>query len=164
MPDRLYLSCWIRGFSEQNMLRHFEKLLGVFPYSKLAQRGPTLRVYAIERVEPPVFEKEFGAGTEPSRIIQATQEVMAPDSVAEVDGAWDLWQYEEDWSVKPSAVTMMCLGPEFENDNTDHLRIEFGLDSRFLPIPGVESLAADGAVQLAESVASGEPDREHAAR
>ena len=139
MPDRLYLSCWIRGFSEQNMLRYFEKLLGLFPYSQLAQRGPTLRVYAIERVEPPQIEKEFAPETDASKIVDAAREVMADDSVAEVEAAWDLWQYDEDWKLRPSAVTLMCIGPEFENENHDHLRIEFGLDSRFLPIPGIDS-------------------------
>jgi hypothetical protein len=128
------------------MLRHFEKLLELFPYSKLAQRGPTLRVYAIERVEPPQLEKEFGQGMDATQIVDVAREVMAEDSVAEVETAWDLWQYDEDWKVRPSAVTLMCIGPEFQNENRDHLRIEFGLDSRFLPVPGI-----DGSLRMGQS-------------
>jgi len=47
MSDRLYLSCWVQGFSDSNLLRHFGKMLDVFPFSKLSKTGPVLRVYAI---------------------------------------------------------------------------------------------------------------------
>jgi len=59
VPDRLYFSCRLRGTSEAQILDQFGKLLGVFPFSKLAKRGPALRIYAIQQVEPPVFEREF---------------------------------------------------------------------------------------------------------
>jgi len=44
------------------MLRHFGKMLEVFPFSKLAKVGPVLRVYAIEYKEPPLFERHFDPG------------------------------------------------------------------------------------------------------
>jgi len=43
MSDRLYLSCWVRGYSDFTMLRHYAKLLETFPFSKLSQRPQTLR-------------------------------------------------------------------------------------------------------------------------
>jgi len=33
---------------------------------------------------------------------------------------------------------LCCFGPAFDNEEGDHLRIEFGVDSRFLPQPGIE--------------------------
>ena len=138
MADRLYLSCWIRGFNESNMLRHFEKLLGLFPFSRLEQRGLALRVYAIERVEPPQMEREFQTPAEPREIASAAREFAHADSSIEVDGSWDLWQFDEDWKLAPAAVTLLCLGPSFENESDDHLRIEFGPDSRFLAVPEIE--------------------------
>ena len=138
MADRLYLSCWIRGFDESNMLRHFEKLLGLFPFSQLAQRGPVLRVYALERQEPPQLEREFPHRAEPALLGAAAQEFAHPDSSTEVDTFWDLWQFDQEWKLAPAPVTLVCRGPQFDDHNTDHLRIEFGSDARFLPLEGVE--------------------------
>lgn len=47
-----------------------------------------------------------------------------------------------DWRVAPAPVRILCLGPEFDNDEGDHLRIDFGLDSQFLPTPGAENAIA----------------------
>jgi hypothetical protein len=138
VPDRLYLSCWIRGFNESNMLQHFEKLLEIFPFSKLSKRGPVLRVYAIEHTEPPIIERAFPLPTDPSLLVEAASELALEDCAMQVDGSWDLWQYEGDWKLEPAAVILSCLGPVFDNEEGDHLRIEFGVDSRFLPQPGIE--------------------------
>ncbi|MCP5109845.1 MAG: hypothetical protein GY953_03305, partial [bacterium] len=59
MAERLYLSYWIRGFTEQNMLRHYERVLLAFPFSRLRPRAE-LRAYAMELAEPPVVAQEFG--------------------------------------------------------------------------------------------------------
>jgi hypothetical protein len=138
MPDRLYLSCWIRGYNESNMLRHFEKMLGLFPFSKLAARGPVLRVYALEHAEPPLAEREFPLVTELSSIVEAASEFTHDDCSVQIDSFWDLWQYDGDWRLKPATVTLSCFGPVFDNELGDHLRIEFGLDAHFLPQPGIE--------------------------
>jgi hypothetical protein len=146
MPDRLYLSCWIRGYNESNMLRHFEKMLELFPFSKLAVRGPVLRVYAIEHAEPPLVEREFPLVTELSTIVEAASEFTHDDCAVQIDSFWDLWQYDGDWKLKPATVTLSCFGPVFDNELGDHLRIEFGLDAHFLPQPGIE-----GSLRLVQS-------------
>lgn len=138
MPDRLYFSCRLREASEPQTLQQFGKLLGVFPFSKLAKRGPVLRIYAIQLVEPPVFEREFPVGTEVDFIIEAMREFLHADCACEIDTFWDLWQYDGDWKLRPAPLTLACYGPQFESDHGDHLRIEFGLDALFLPMPGVE--------------------------
>ncbi len=138
MSDRLYFSCWIRGFNESNLLRHFGKMVELFPFSKLAQRGPVLRVYALEYVEPPLLERPFDPGVAPSDIVAAARDFVQPDCSIEIDGFWDLWQYDSDWKLSPAAVMLTCFGPAFERDHDDHLRIDFGLDSKFLPTAGLE--------------------------
>lgn len=136
--DRLYLSCWVRGYTDANMLRHFERMLGLFPFSKLAARGPVLRIYALEYVEPPQLEREFLPGTEPREIIESAREFAHDDCAYEVDAAWDLWQFDGEWRLAPSAVTLVCFAPAFENETGDQLRIDFGNDARFLPNPHIE--------------------------
>ena len=54
MADRLYLSLWVRGFTEHNMLRHWERLLRRFPFSRL-QPGAGLRVHGVALTEPPIL-------------------------------------------------------------------------------------------------------------
>ena len=147
MSDRLYLSCWVAGFSGQNMLRHYGKLLDAFPASKLSTRASVLRVYALEFVEPPAAERSFEAGAESSLIVAAAREFAKPDCCCEIETAWDLWQHEGDWNLQPVPVRLFCMGPEFEdNEAGDNLRIDFGLDSNFLPMPGVE-----GALRMQQS-------------
>lgn len=119
------------------MLKHFEKVLQAFPYSKLATRGPVLRVRAVEMAEPPLIEREFPKDAT-GELIRASAEFTHEDCCVEVDALWDLWQYDGEWKLAPSATGLFCFGPDFENETGDHLRIEFGLDSRFLPMEGVE--------------------------
>ena len=134
MSDRLYLSCWIAGFNASNMLRHFGRMLALFPYSKLAKRGPVVRVYALEHTEPPLFEREFVPGADPKDLLESAREFMLDDCTTEVDAAWDLWDHNgTEWKLAPVSVTLFCFGPSFDNELGDQLRIEFGLDARFLP-------------------------------
>lgn len=142
MSDRLYLSCWLRP-NGPDRLRHFSRMLDRFPFSKLAKRGPVLRVYAIEHAEPPLIEREFPLGTEPAAVLNAAREFAADDCCTLIDAYWDLWQLEidetRDWKLGPAPVTLACFGSEFENESGDHLRIDFGLDARFLPQKGADT-------------------------
>jgi hypothetical protein len=138
VPDRLYFSCRLRDTGEPRLLQQFGKLLSVFPFSKLAKRGPALRIYAVALTEPPVFEREFPVGTEVDVIVESMREFLHADCACEIETFWDLWQYDGDWKLRPAPLTLACYGPEFESGHSDHLRIEFGLDALFLPIPGVE--------------------------
>jgi hypothetical protein len=138
VPDRLYFSCKLRNADTENVLRQFGKLLAKFPFSKLAKRGPVLRVYAIQHAEPPLMEREFPSGTEVAVILDAAREFMHGDCACEIDTSWDLWQHDGDWKLQPAAVTLAAFGPEFDNEQGDQLRIEFGPDAKFLPIPNLE--------------------------
>lgn len=148
MPDRLYFSCRLRATGETQLLDQFGKLLGVFPFSKLAKRGPALRIYAIQLVEPPVFEREFPVETAVDDMVDAMRDFLHPDCACEIDTFWDLWQYDGDWKLRPAPLTLACYGPDFEREQDDHLRIEFGLDALFLPIAGVDGSLRRGQSNL----------------
>lgn len=135
MADQLYLSYWVRGFSEHNMLRHFERMLRLFPYSRLGP-GATLRVRAVEFAEPVLFERRFAGLGDTREIVAAAAEFRNADTACEVETAWDLWQYDKEWRLAPSAARLSCFGPRFETETGENLRIDFGIDANFLPQPG----------------------------
>ena len=138
MSDRLYLSCWLRSFTENNMLRHFQKMVELFPFSKLSTRNLELRIYAMEFAEPSQFEHDFPPGIEPRIMLEAARDFMHDDCALEIEAAWDLWQFDNDWKLAPSPVTLTCFGPHFDNPQGDHLRVDFGLESLFVPDPSIE--------------------------
>lgn len=137
MADRLYLSYWVRGFTEHNMLRHFERLLAMFPFSTQSRRASVLRIYALQFAEPPLLEKFFDQPAETALVIGSAREFQNVDCAYLLEGHWDLWQFDDSWRLTPSPVVVACFGPLFENDLADQLRVEFAADSDFLPQPQV---------------------------
>jgi hypothetical protein len=135
MADQLYLSYWLRGFSEHNMLRHFERMLRLFPRSRLGP-GALLRVRAVEFAEPVLLERRFAGSEGTEEILAAAAEFRNADMACEVETAWDIWQYEGEWRLAPSAARLSCFGPLFETGTGENLRVDFGADANFLPQPG----------------------------
>lgn len=168
MSDRLTLSCWLHGFTAVNMLHHWEKLLRLFPYSILA-RTPTLcRACAVALSEPALVENEFPPPFDPRNALDLAREFQNADCAYQVETFWDLMLPENGWSLQPAPVSLWCFGPEFENDTTDHIRIELGLEAQFLPIAGNnKSLRASQAnlrslTHLIQDVAAALPvERQH---
>jgi hypothetical protein len=135
MPDRIFLSLWLRDFGPHSALRHFERMLRAFPFSRLRPGIAALKVYALEYVEPPVLEHAFSDAPEVEAVIAMCREFDNPDCAYTVDGWWELFQYSNGWHLIPSRVSLTCFGPLFENDDDDHLRIDFGPETCYLPQP-----------------------------
>ena len=133
MADQLYLSYWLRGFTGHNMLRHFSIMLAKFPFSRLSPPA-VLRVRAVDETEPIVFERGFEE-PQPGEILAASKEFVHPDSALEINGKWDIWQFDQEWKVAPARVSLWALAPDFSRDAGEDLRIDFGIDSNFLPQP-----------------------------
>jgi hypothetical protein len=133
MADRLYLTLVLRGYNGNNMLRHYERMLRVFPFSRLSGAASVLRVNAVSETEPPLFERLFEDPPDVGAVLEAAKQFTTADCAVQFDSRWDLWQYEGDWKLTPSGVTLACLGPEFESDDGAHLRIDLGIDAPFLP-------------------------------
>ncbi len=134
MPDRLYLSYRLRGFTAQNMLRHLEKALRVFPFSRL-RPAAAIAVYAVEIAEPALFERAWPEAPDVGEMLAGVRQFRADDSAVEVEASWDLWQYDGEWKVAPARVRFTCFGPRFESGQGEHLQIDFGLEDLFLPQP-----------------------------
>src|SRR5579863_4826872 len=141
MADLLYLSYWIDGLTEHNMFRYFDKALRLFPVSRLNRNPSTLRITPLSFSEPALFEAPLTEDFAPSDVLAMAKEFQHGDSCYEVDTAWDLWQFDGESALKPSPVSLFCFGPEFERDAGENLRVDFGLDSNFLPDPDVEGSA-----------------------
>ncbi len=134
MSDRLYLSYWLRDFTEFNMLRHFESALRVFPISRLRPRVH-LEVGAVDPAEPPLLEREFAGEIDVGKIIEACRWFRNRDCVFSVGLDWDLWQWEQEWRLGPTIVNVACYAPLFPSEYGEQLRFEFGLEAQFLPQP-----------------------------
>jgi hypothetical protein len=137
MADQLYLSYQLRNFGAQNMLRHYEKVLRTFPFSRLARQPSTFKVLAVNYNEPVVFEIPYPPPVPLEDVLAAAKDFENPDSSYRLESWWDLWQFGEDWELTPSRVALCCFGPEFEHESDESLSIEFGIDAHFLPQPGV---------------------------
>ncbi|MBI4877106.1 MAG: hypothetical protein HY822_20920 [Acidobacteria bacterium] len=134
MSDRLYVSYWLRGSEDAAMLRHFGKVLRLFPFSRL-RPGALLTVCAVEISEPAVFERAFPETPEVSELLAAAQDFRSDDCAVEVEAAWDLWQYDGEWKLAPARARLTWFGPRFEREADEQLCIDFGLEDLFLPQP-----------------------------
>ena len=134
MSDQLYLSYWIKGFTEHNMFRHFAAALGKFPYSRLRPRA-LLQVRAVDLTEPVLFEREFSGNADAATLTEAMRWHRSPDSAFEIETAWDLWSLtgEEEWKLQPAPVRISCYAPLFPSEYGEQIRFEFGPDTQFLP-------------------------------
>jgi hypothetical protein len=139
MADQLYLSYRLRNFSGQNMLRQYEKLLRIFPFSRLARQPSTFRVLAVDYNEPALLEIPLPAPIDVDHVLAAAKDFENPDFCCRLESWWDLWQFRTEWELAPSRVALSCFGPEFEHESDDDLNIEFGIDAHFLPQPGIEN-------------------------
>jgi hypothetical protein len=110
-------------------------MLRQFPFSKLNNSGSILRVHAVSWDEPPLVELPLLDPLDIDRALSAAKEFAAGDCAVQLETKWDLWQYGKDWELTPTRIVVSCFGPRFENEETDHLRIDLGLDTSFLPQP-----------------------------
>jgi hypothetical protein len=131
MTDRVYLSLWLRGHTQFNMLQSLERALERFPVSH-ADRAAALRIYALELVEPPMAEQQFEEA-DVTEIMSLAREFENPDCAYEVELRWDLWQREETWQLTPTPVRITCFAPKFPSDLGEQLLIDLGFEYLYLP-------------------------------
>jgi hypothetical protein len=158
MADQLYLSYWLRNFSEPTMLRHYEKLLRLFPFSRLAKQPSTFKVIAVDYNEPVVLEVPYPPPVAVEDILAAAKDFQNADSCYRLETWWDLWHFADEWKLEPTRVALCCFGPLFDQGNAGFhpaqqaavtefpsspdqaaascaIEIEFGIDANFLPQP-----------------------------
>lgn len=133
--DRVYLSAWLRGFTQHNMLVTLDKLLRLVPYSRLRPEA-TLTIHAVSYAEPPVFERRFDVAPDPKEIVALCREFDNPDCAYQLATFWDLLLRDEatgDWKLLPAPVSLTIYAPLFESELGEQVVVDFGLDTAFLP-------------------------------
>jgi len=140
VADHLYYSCWLRGFSAMSMLRQFGKTLELFPFSPQNPGDSVLRVQAVSIAEPPLLERAFLDPIDPKAVLAEAAEFSHDDCAYTFETWWGLWTFEKEWTLRPARVSLHCFGPRFNDSpagddekQAEHLRIDFGLDTWFLP-------------------------------
>jgi hypothetical protein len=147
VTDQLFLSIWLDRHAQANRLRHFQKILRTFPFSQREQPQSTVSVQAIDMTEPPLLEKAVNGPIDLAEIEPVFAEFQGDDIAYELESWWDLWQFDGDWKLKPTRVTLCCFGRQFDNGTDldkaeqEDLRIDFGVDLSFLPDPDVPASA-----------------------
>jgi hypothetical protein len=135
VADQLHLSYWLRGYTGQNMLRHWEKVLNAFPYSRLSDKPSYLRIHGVAFSEPALTEEAFQPFPNVEAVVKSAKQFLHDDCAYQLETFWDLWQFdEEDWHIRPARATIFAFGPKFEGAE-ENIRIECGLDTQFLPDP-----------------------------
>ncbi len=133
MPDALYLSLWLRGFSSLALPVYFRKLMAAFPMSKLEPYA-RFRIVPLSWAEPPMIEEDFEPDGGLLELSAVVQEHLHDDCAYQVETRWDLWRWAEDgWALKPSRVVLDLYGSAFDAGSKEHIRIDFGPESQFLP-------------------------------
>jgi hypothetical protein len=142
VTDQLSLSIWLERGSRTNRLKHFEKLLRLFPFSQREEQGQsTVCVQAVSVTEPSLLESPINGPLDVDEVLTAMAGYSGDDIAFSVESWWDLWQYEGDWKLAPARVQLACFGPDFDNGTErllgeqEDLRIDFGVDSSYLPRP-----------------------------
>jgi hypothetical protein len=153
VTDQLSLSIWLERNSRAHRLRHFEKLLRLFPFSQREQPQSTIYIQAVGTIEPSLLEKPMNGPIDITDVLEVLGEYSGEDVAYRLESWWDLWQFREgDWALVPSRVEVACFGPEFDNgterdaNEQEDLRIDFGVDSHYLPQPEIL-----GSARLTES-------------
>jgi len=132
MPDHLYLSFWVEGHSALSVPTAFKKVIEEFPFSRLRPEA-TLRVHALEFSEAPLLETVFEVIPDAEEVVNAAREFLHDDVAFQLDAFWELWQWDGDWSLKPSPVSIEVYGPEFASDLGEHIRFDLGVETLYLP-------------------------------
>jgi len=142
VTDQLYLSIWLPEALGSWRTRYFEKILSLIPFSQREQGQSTLTVQAIDVTEPPLLERPMNGPFQLSDVVALLRDYEGDDVAYKLESWWDLWVYSgEDWQIAPARIAISAFGPKFDNGGTlemaaqEDLRIDFGVDTAFLPDP-----------------------------
>jgi hypothetical protein len=145
MPDRIYLSFWLRDFDAQTMLSYWQRAIQEFPASQDAPVVCSVAVYPLNWSEAPSVEQAFEEGIGAEEALEVAREFLHADCAYEARMRWKLWtpkpldsldEGEGDWERTPQEVSITCFGTEFDPESPEqhgHLEINFGPESNFLP-------------------------------
>ena len=149
MADQLFLSYWLRNYNESSMLRNYEKLLKLFPFSQLTRQPSTFKILAIDANEPVVSEIPYPPPVPLDDILAMAKDFQNADVCFRLESWWDLWQFDpehrnEDWKLAPARVTLCCFGPEFNQSPSGGTGVADNQRNPVIEFPGSNEDAALG--------------------
>jgi hypothetical protein len=130
MADQLFLSYWLRNYSDSTMLRNYEKLLRLFPFSRLGQQPSTFKIMAVDVSEPVVAEIPYPPPVPIDDVLAVAKDFQNADACYRLETWWDLWQVtseqpSSDWKLAPARVALCCFGPGFnQSPSADPVALE----------------------------------------
>ncbi|MCU1292710.1 MAG: hypothetical protein JWP08_1560 [Bryobacterales bacterium] len=139
MTDQLFLSIWLNRNGRAERTRQFEKMLRHFPFSQREQPQSILSILGVDTTEPPLLETPVNGPVDVDDVVGLLGDYSGDDVAFELESWWDLWIYDGDWKLAPTRVLLSCFGPAFDNGTheaageQEDLRIDFGVDSHYLP-------------------------------
>jgi hypothetical protein len=143
VTDQLFLSLWLARHDRASRLRHFEHLLKLFPFSQREQPQSNVSIHAVDSTQPPLLEQAANGPLDASEVMATLRDYQGEDVAYQVESWWDLWNFDRgDPELAPVRIALWCLGPDFDEGSAagqEDLRIDFGVDSNFLPrgdVPG----------------------------
>jgi hypothetical protein len=144
VTDQLFLSIWLERHARANRQRHFHTLLQLFPFSQREQPQSQVSIHAVDSTEPPLLERPVNGPLDIEEVMEIFAEYKGEDVAYQLESWWDVWLFKDDWKVTPARISLACFGPEFDNGTDrplgeqEDMRIDFGVDTPFLPQPEVE--------------------------
>ena len=150
MPNRAYASVWVRDFSDENMLSHFEHFLATVPLSATPPGFTSLTIRAVDSTETPLEEHDLrGYLTTPEEITNLVKEHSVSDVSREVGARWDLWIRDKEtasWKLQPERLDIFSYGLDYDNGvfaENGHFMVDLGFEHLFTGHAGL--LAMDSA-------------------
>lgn len=145
VTDQLFLSIWLQRHTRIHRQRHFHTLLQLFPFSQREQPQSQVSIHAVDATEPPLLERPVNGPVDIEAVMEIFAEYKGEDVAYQLDTWWDLWRFDgADWKITPARISLSCFGPEFHNGtdresvDQEDLRIDFGVDTPYLPQPEIE--------------------------
>ncbi len=146
MPNRAYASVWVRDFSEENMVAHFERFLATVPLASSPPGFTGLTIRAVDFAETPLEEHDFrGYLPTPADIARLAREHHSGDVCYEVGARWDLWVRDKEsasWKKRPEQLDIFCYGPEYDQGvsvESGHFLADLGFEHLFTGHAGLLS-------------------------
>src|ERR1700683_2850112 len=110
MADQLFLSYWLRNYSDSTMLRNYEKLLRLFPFSRLGQQPSTFKIMAVDVSEPVVAEIPYPPPVPIDDVLAVAKDFQNADACYRLETWWDLWQYTSEQNTSEKNTSEQIRG------------------------------------------------------
>lgn len=150
MANRVYITFWLRNYSEQTMLEQFERFLQTVPLSSAGPGFRRLIVRAIGPAETPLIEHDLsGISAKPADIVALAREYVNADSAFEVEASWELWRWDANtgrWIRGPEPLLLTCQGEAYDDGAAaafGHFLVDAGLEHLYTGHAGL--LGSSGA-------------------